>query len=495
MRTRWVGRCAWAAFALASACSLHSLDYLEAGGGGGAGGSMASGGDTASASGGGSSPASGGASSSSGGALSAGGSSGATSSSGGVVSAGGAASGSGGAAAELPDCGDKKQTADETDIDCGGRTCSPCPDNKKCAAGTDCQSAICTNQICQPPTCTDLAVNGDETDVNCGGSCAPCIDGLHCAQSADCKSKSCSAGVCVTPTCQDGVLQDGCPFLVDNTPYTLSPSSAPSRCIDDNSSVIEGNAALISSCAESLQETFWTVARPDGYFALRNALNAKCLTVRAASKDEGAVVEQNVCNYAAEQLWKPSRFDASLMQLTNKGSGLFLDVAGSNVDADGQGVVQAKADSADTRWRVQKSNKGGYAAFSPYDDATLRSNHADATVTLGTGDTASAHWKVVPGLSDPHNISFQCRDEPGRYLRHSNFRLWNDVNDGSMGFKRDATFHFVNPFVGASPLSFGFESVNYPAYFLLRNSSTVSLTQNAGTTDYFHNATWVLSPR
>ena len=77
---------------------------------------------------------------------------------------------------------------------------------------------------------------------------------------------------------------------------------------------------------------------------------------RSRRKDaENAVIEQSTCDYAAEQLWKPARFDESSMQLTNKLSGLLLDVAGANVDADFQSITQGKGgSSADTTWRLQK---------------------------------------------------------------------------------------------------------------------------------------------
>ena len=56
--------------------------------------------------------------------------------------------------APAPTCTDGIQNGDETGVDCGGTTCSPCV---------------------TPPTCTDGIQNGDETGIDCGGSsCAPC---------------------------------------------------------------------------------------------------------------------------------------------------------------------------------------------------------------------------------------------------------------------------------------------------------------------------------
>lgn len=480
------------ALSIPAACSLHSLDYLGAGGsdepssGGAGNGAGATSGKAGTG---------GGAAASANGGSGAQGGSGATSGTG--ASGGTAPEGGAGGAPEVPDCDDDLQTVDETDLDCGGRTCEPCPADGRCITGTDCQSGICTNQVCQAPTCTDIAVNGDETDMNCGGKCSPCAQGQHCKVNADCSTKKCAEGVCESSVCEDGVLQDGCPLLIDNTPYALSPGHALTRCIDDNNqSVAEGTGMLLWSCKMELHQTFWAIAQADGYFAFRNALSAKCLQVRGASTAENAVVEQSTCDFAAEQLWKPTRVDDSLMQLTNKLSGLLLDVAGTNVDADSQGVVQGKVgNSADSQWRLQKRNGASYVALSASDDTSNRIHHEGSTVTLQPDDSPSAQWRVVPGLIDPQFISFQSRDEPGRYLRHAGFRIWSDTNDGSSQFKKDATFHFDNPLSNGAGLRKSLESHNYAGSFMQRTGSTISLTQLVDDATYKAAATWFIAPR
>lgn len=476
------------------ACSLRSLDYLSAGAD-----EPNAGGMTAAGNGG---VGAAGAAGTSGGSASVGAQSGATGSAGTAPSAGSQAVGEAGAAGatgtpEVPDCGDLQRTVDETDIDCGGRTCDPCPADKKCITGTDCQSAICTNQVCQPPTCTDLALNGEETDLNCGGKCPACALGQHCKQDADCSSKRCTEGLCESIVCQDGVLQDSCPLIVDSTPYSLTPAHAPTRCLDDSAlSVADGNHMVLWSCKPELQQTFWAIARPDGYFAFRGALSAKCLQVRGASPDAAAVVEQSTCDFAPEQLWKPSRVDATYMQLINKLSNLALDVEGSNVDANGQDIIQGEVDgSADTHWRLQKRSSAAFITLSASDDTSRRMHHEGSVVTLTADDTPSEHWKIVPGLNDPQFVSLQSRDDPGRYLRHAGYRLWCDTNDGSSQFKKDATFHFDNPLVGTNPLNKSFEASNYAAYFLRRSSDTISLVQYADDAGYKSAATWVIGAR
>ena len=51
-------------------------------------------------------------------------------------------------------CNDKVLNQDETDVDCGGTTCYPCTEDKKCKfwgdceSGLNCQSGLC--QVCKP---------------------------------------------------------------------------------------------------------------------------------------------------------------------------------------------------------------------------------------------------------------------------------------------------------------------------------------------------------
>lgn len=56
-------------------------------------------------------------------------------------------SGTGGTA---PTCSDGIKDGTETDKDCGGSHCPPCPVGGICTAGTDCGSGICATGTCQP---------------------------------------------------------------------------------------------------------------------------------------------------------------------------------------------------------------------------------------------------------------------------------------------------------------------------------------------------------
>jgi plastocyanin len=66
-----------------------------------------------------------------------------------------------------------------------------------CDVGTDCLDKVCKMGTCQVPTCSDNVKNGQETDVDCGGpSCGPCPLGKKCLDDADCQSTICTGNVC-----------------------------------------------------------------------------------------------------------------------------------------------------------------------------------------------------------------------------------------------------------------------------------------------------------
>lgn len=154
-------------------------------------------------------------------------------------------------------CGDMVQNGLETDIDCGGGTCSPCKDGLRCHQASDCLSGVCAGGFCQAPLCNDGVQNGGETATDCGGAaCPPCADGLGCKGAGDCKSGVCLGAVCQKPTCVDGVKNgfetgidcggaaqgSGCPGCADGT-----PCGSPAECSGMN--CFNGACCTPKTCA------------------------------------------------------------------------------------------------------------------------------------------------------------------------------------------------------------------------------------------------------
>jgi len=80
-------------------------------------------------------------------------------------------------------CMDMVQNQMETDVDCGGPHCDPCPTCMDGIKNQDEEDVDCGGSNCDPcATCTDGMKNGDEEDIDCGGSncdpCGTCKDGI-----------------------------------------------------------------------------------------------------------------------------------------------------------------------------------------------------------------------------------------------------------------------------------------------------------------------------
>ncbi len=101
-------------------------------------------------------------------------------------------------------CFDGAIDGEETDTDCGGNACPPCPDEAACRRPADCASGVCKGGVCQAATCDDEVENGLESDEDCGGDCPPCAVGDGCSIAADCASQVCRADECLAPACDDG---------------------------------------------------------------------------------------------------------------------------------------------------------------------------------------------------------------------------------------------------------------------------------------------------
>jgi hypothetical protein len=122
---------------------------------------------------------------------------------------------------EAPTCDDAVKNGSESDVDCGGRDCAPCPVGKQCLVDGDCKSALCDPSSMACVSCADTVVDGRETDVDCGGpDCPPCGMGAACMKDRDCASLGCVESVCRYPLdcasikAADPMAADGT-FLID----------------------------------------------------------------------------------------------------------------------------------------------------------------------------------------------------------------------------------------------------------------------------------------
>ncbi|QFZ18166.1 AbfB domain-containing protein [Saccharothrix syringae] len=131
-----------------------------------------------------------------------------------------------------------------------------------------------------------------------------------------------------------------------------------------------------------------------------------------------------------------------------------------------------------------------------YTDRYLRHRDGLARTDVIGDDTGrlDATFHVRPGLADPACASFESRNFPGRFLRHSAYRIRSDANDGSAGFAADATFC---PRAGAGGTVL--ESRNHPGHFVRHYAEAVYLARSGGpnpwdtATSFAADTTWAAS--
>ncbi|MFC8672645.1 alpha-L-arabinofuranosidase B [Streptomyces griseorubiginosus] len=124
----------------------------------------------------------------------------------------------------------------------------------------------------------------------------------------------------------------------------------------------------------------------------------------------------------------------------------------------------------------------------------LRHNDADtkvviSNITVGSSatDKADATWIVRAGLANTSCLSFESVDKPGQFLRHYNYQLNLNFDDGGSAFAQDATFC---PTTGNSGVGTSFQSVNFPTKYLRHYNYTVYIASNGGSNAWDATTSW-----
>ncbi|MBP2335388.1 hypothetical protein JOF41_001566 [Saccharothrix coeruleofusca] len=122
-----------------------------------------------------------------------------------------------------------------------------------------------------------------------------------------------------------------------------------------------------------------------------------------------------------------------------------------------------------------------------YTDRHLRHQGGLGRTDVLGGDVAlkdGTFW-ARPGLSDAACLSFESRNFPGSYLRHSGYRVRLDANDGSATFAGDATF-CARAGAGGTAL----ESRNFPGHFVRHYGEQVYIARQGGTNPWDSGASF-----
>ncbi|MEU6408847.1 alpha-L-arabinofuranosidase B [Microbispora sp. NPDC046933] len=132
------------------------------------------------------------------------------------------------------------------------------------------------------------------------------------------------------------------------------------------------------------------------------------------------------------------------------------------------------------------------ATTSGYTDRYIRHQNDNAVTSVITSSSSTldkndATWIVRSGLANSSCVSFESRNYPGDYLRHQNYQLYRQRDDGSSLFAADATFC---PQAGKNGQGTSFASYNFPARFIRHYNNTVYIASNGGSNAFDSATSW-----
>jgi non-reducing end alpha-L-arabinofuranosidase len=139
------------------------------------------------------------------------------------------------------------------------------------------------------------------------------------------------------------------------------------------------------------------------------------------------------------------------------------------------------------RVSLQSTAPGSTSSYIKHNDVDDGVVIAPVTASSSDADKQDATFVETAGLADSSCISFQSVNKPDSYLRHQNFQLHLQPNDGSTLFAQDGTF-CQRP--GNSGNGVSFESVNFPARFLRTFENTLYIASNGGSNPWDTATSW-----
>ncbi|CAK7231659.1 hypothetical protein SBRCBS47491_008005 [Sporothrix bragantina] len=107
-----------------------------------------------------------------------------------------------------------------------------------------------------------------------------------------------------------------------------------------------------------------------------------------------------------------------------------------------------------------------------------------------------ASWTVRTGLGNSGCFSFESSDTLGSYLRHYDFQLYLEADDGTKQFHEDATFC---PEAGLSGQGSSLRSWNYPTRYIRHYDNVLYAASNGGvqtfdaTASFIDDVSWAIS--
>jgi hypothetical protein len=143
---------------------------------------------------------------------------------------------------------------------------------------------------------------------------------------------------------------------------------------------------------------------------------------------------------------------------------------------------------------LRATTPGYTTRFLAHTGATVNTQVVSSSSTTALQQQAS--WTVRKGLGNSACFSFESNDTPGSYIRHFNFALMLNANDGTKQFSEDATFC---PQAGLNGQGNSIRSWNFPTRYFRHYNNVGYAASNGGvhtfdaTAVYNDDVSWVIS--
>jgi hypothetical protein len=143
---------------------------------------------------------------------------------------------------------------------------------------------------------------------------------------------------------------------------------------------------------------------------------------------------------------------------------------------------------------LQVTTPGYTTRYLAHDGSTVNTQVVSSSSTTALKQQAS--WTVRTGLANSACFSFESTDTPGSFIRHYNFELLLNANDGTKQFYEDATFC---PQTGLNSQGNSIRSWSYPTRYFRHYDNILYAASNGGvqtfdaTASFNDDVSWVIS--
>ena len=237
-----------------------------------------------------------------------------------------------------------------------------------------------------------------------------------------------------------------------------------------------GSTLTQQACDSSLTQRFVLHHNLDDNYQIEHEKTHKVLAMGdgASNNGAGAVLWSN--DGGLNQHWQVKSLSENddLYAITNAQTGQSLSSAPQA--RKGQAITHTQQQ----QWWLLRADTVQIEPVN-YPDYVL-SYRANGVWLESTPDPVeSSEFRMVAGLADGSGVSFASVQHPGYYLRHRNFVLYLEYDNGSDTFTEDATFYRRKGL--ASDANVSYESYNYPGYYIRHQYYQLKLSPKGDISD------------